>query len=83
LRESRTIFQFPCGTFATKRLPRGAHARLSPQLAGGDDRIDAGVLPPGRLVADAVDQPVMDAAERDRELVAGLAAERGRLRVRR
>src|SRR5258705_11197777 len=55
------------------------HARVSPQLAGGHDRIDAGVLPPGRLVANAVDQPVMDAAERDREFVACLTPKCPRL----
>ena len=43
--------------------------------------IDAGVLPPGCFVADAMHQPMMDAAERDREFVAGLAAERARLQV--
>ena len=33
------------------RLPTAfVHARVIPQLAGGDDRIDAGVLPPGCLL---------------------------------
>ena len=64
-----------------RRQTAFVHARLSPQLGGGLDRIDAGVLPPGCLVADAMDQPMMDTAERDRELVAGLAAKRPRLQV--
>ena len=55
------------------------HPRVLPQLAGNRDRIDAGVLPPGGFVADTVHQPVMDAAERNCEFVAGLAAKRPRL----
>ena len=64
-----------------RRRAAFAYAGLSPQLGGGFDRIDAGVLPPGCFVADAVDEPVMDAAERDREFVAGLAAKRPRLQM--
>ena len=39
------------------------------------------VLPPGSLVADPVQQPVMDAAEWNCELIAHLAPERARLHV--
>src|SRR5262249_21802070 len=57
------------------RSPPLIDAGLFPELAGGLDRIDASVLPPGCFVADAVHQPVMNSTERDRELVAGLATE--------
>src|SRR5262249_27511232 len=57
------------------------YARVLPKLAGSFDRIDAGGLPPGSLVAGPVGGAVMHAAERDREFVAGLAAERPRLQV--
>ena len=67
----RLAWQRWCGWNGLLRSPG-----LLPELARRFDRIDAGVLPPGRLVADAVDQPMVDAAERDRELVARLAAER-------
>src|SRR5262249_61222024 len=43
--------------------------------------VDAGRLPPGLLVASAMDRPVMRAAERDGELVARFAAERPWLQV--
>ena len=49
---------------------------LSPKLTGGLDGVDAGVLPPDGFITDAVHQSMMDAAERHRELVAHLAAER-------
>ena len=54
---------------------------LSPELTGDLNGIDAGRLPPGLLVAGAMDRAVMRAAERDGEFVAGLAAERARLQV--
>src|SRR5205814_1434633 len=54
---------------------------MLPESTRDGDRVDAGVLPPGRLVADVVHQPVMDAAERHCELVADLAPERARLHV--
>ena len=38
--------------------------------------IDAGLLPPCALVASAMYRPVVWAAKRNRELVAGLAAQR-------
>jgi hypothetical protein len=50
--------------------------RLFPELVGNLDRVDAGVPPPRALVACAMHRPMMAAAERDRELIADLAAER-------
>src|SRR6516165_11724830 len=54
---------------------------LSPQLTGDLNGVDAGRLPPGLLVAGAMDRAVMRAAERDGEFVAGFAAERPWLQV--
>ena len=54
---------------------------LSPELTGDLDGVDAGRLPPGLLVAGAMDRAVMRAAERDGELIAHFAAERPRLQV--
>ena len=54
---------------------------LPPEVAGDPNGIDAGRLPPGLLVASAMDRAVMRAAERDGEFVARLAAERARLHV--
>jgi len=54
---------------------------LSPELTGDLNGVDAGRLPPGLLVAGAMDRAVMRAAERDGEFVAGFAAERPRLQV--
>jgi len=54
---------------------------LSPQLTGDLNGVDAGRLPPGLLVAGAMDRAVMRAAEWDGEFVAGFAAERPRLQV--
>ena len=54
---------------------------LSPELTGDLDGVDAGRLPPGLLVAGAMDRAVMRAAERDGEFVARFAAERPRLQV--
>jgi len=54
---------------------------LSPELTGDLNGIDAGVLPPGLLVAGAMDRAVMRAAERDGEFVARFAAERPWLQV--
>jgi len=50
--------------------------RLFPQLAGNLDRVDAGLPPPRAFVTGAMQQPMMDATEWDRELIADLAAER-------
>ena len=52
---------------------------LSPELAGDLDGVDAGRLPPGLLVAGAMDRAVMRAAERDGEFIACFAAQRTRL----
>jgi hypothetical protein len=46
---------------------------LSPQLTGDLDGVDAGRLPPGLLIAGAMDRAMMRAAERDGEFIAGLA----------
>ena len=54
---------------------------LSPELTGDLNGVDAGRLPPGLLVAGAMDRAVMRAAERDGEFVAGFAAERPRLEI--
>src|SRR5499427_4809727 len=54
---------------------------LSPELTSDLNGVDAGRLPPGLLVAGAMDRPVMRAAERDGEFVARFAAERPRLQV--
>src|SRR3954453_14592090 len=54
---------------------------LLPESMRYGDGVDAGVLPPGLLVTDPVQQPVMDAAERNCELIAHLAPERSRLPV--
>jgi hypothetical protein len=53
--------------------------RLLPEPAGNFDRVDASLPPPVALVAQAMHRPVMPATERDRELIADLAAERARL----
>ena len=47
---------------------------LSPELTGDFDGVDPGRLPPGGFISYAVHQPMMNAAERHRELVARLAA---------
>src|SRR5215813_10265558 len=54
---------------------------LPPELTGDLNGIDAGRLPPGPLVAGAMDRAVMRAAERDGEFVARFAAERPWLQV--
>src|SRR5262249_58986913 len=57
------------------------YAGVFPQFTGDLVRIDPGRSPPGSLVAGAMDRAVMRAAQRDRELIAGPAAERTRLQV--
>ena len=52
---------------------------LPPELTGDLNGIDAGRLPPGLLVAGAMNRAVMRAAERDGEFVARFATERSRL----
>jgi hypothetical protein len=50
-----------------------------PELAGDLNGVNAGGLPPGLLVARAMDRAMMRPAERHREFIARLAAERARL----
>ena len=54
---------------------------LSPELTGDLNGVDAGGLPPGLLVAGAMDRAVMRTAERDGKFVARFAAERPWLQV--
>jgi hypothetical protein len=54
---------------------------LPPKLPRDFNGIDAGCLPPGLLLAGAMDRTVMRAAERDGEFVAHFAAERPWLQV--
>jgi hypothetical protein len=56
-------------------------AGLLPEPAGHLNGIDAGRLPPGLLVAGAMNRAVMRAAERYGEFIAHLSAERPRLKV--
>src|SRR5262245_30674746 len=55
------------------------HARVVPKFARNLERIDAGDLPPGTLIAGAVGHAVLGAAEWYREFIAGLATKRARL----
>src|SRR2546421_3454718 len=57
------------------RRPAFVFARGGPELASDLDGIDAGGAPPGSFVTGAMGGTVMDAAERHREFIAGLAAE--------
>ena len=50
--------------------------RFEPERTGGGSRIDAGLLPPCRLIATAMDLAMMAAAERHCEFVAHLSAKR-------
>ena len=50
--------------------------RLKPESTGRRSRINAGLLPPCRLIAMTMDLAMMTAAERYREFVARLAAKR-------
>src|SRR5262245_55329713 len=54
---------------------------LPPELPGDVNGIDAGRLPPGLLVAGAMDGAVMRAAERDGEFIARFAAQGAWLHV--
>jgi hypothetical protein len=47
--------------------------------AGGIEGIDANFLPPGSFITRAMDQSMMDATKREREFIAGLAAQGPRL----
>ena len=62
-------------------LSRIIEPGLPPQLTGDLHGIDAGRLPPGPLVAGAMNRAVMRAAERDGEFIAHFAAERPGLEV--
>jgi hypothetical protein len=53
--------------------------RVLPKLARNLERIDAGGLPPGPLIAGAMGRAVMDTAEWYREFIARLTTERARL----
>jgi hypothetical protein len=44
-----------------------------PIARGNLDPVDAGLLPPGQIVAHAVHEAVMDSTNRHGELIAGLA----------
>jgi hypothetical protein len=66
---------------ATGSNPSLVEARLLPELVGDLERVDAGHLPPCALVTGAVDLTVVHSAERDREFIARLAAERTRLGI--
>ena len=57
------------------------YAGVFPQFMGDLVWIDASRLPPGSLVAGAMDRAVMRTAERDGEFIAGSAAERARLQI--
>jgi hypothetical protein len=50
-------------------------ARMLPQLSGCGDRIEINRLPPLRFVAPVVEDTMVGAAERNRELVADPAAQ--------
>ena len=62
-------------------LLRIIESGLSPELTGDLNGVDAGRLPPGLLVAGAMDGAMMRATERDGEFVARFAAERPRSQV--
>ena len=72
----------PPSGFRSEAGPRRAliQARASPQLTSNLDRVDAGLLPPCPLIADAMNLPVMDPAQGGNEFIAHLPAECTRLR---
>ena len=53
---------------------------FQPQRAGGDGRIDAGLLPPSGFVTAAMDLTVVAAAQRHDEFVVHLSSKRAMLR---
>ena|SRR6478672_8484733 len=57
------------------------HACLLPKPTSSFDRINSGCFPPRAFVGRAVDGPVMQATERDREFIARFAAQRAWLDV--
>src|SRR5262245_33097619 len=75
-----------CGSIGTGTLrrrlglnPSLIDAGVLPELTGDLDWIDASLLPPGFLIADAMHCAVMRTAERHCKFVARFAAERARL----
>jgi hypothetical protein len=62
-----------CGEGAGLATP---FSSLVPRVSFQNCRATSGLLPPGALVNGVMKRPVMDATERHREFVAGLAAER-------
>jgi hypothetical protein len=58
-----------------------AYAGLVPERVGNAQRFDSYCSPPRLFVADAVHLAVMRPAQRDSELITGLAPQRTRLRV--
>src|SRR5262249_4009432 len=62
--------------YRSLRRPSSHSARLFPEPAGNLDRVNAGLPPPRALVVGAMHRTMMPATERDRELIADLAAER-------
>ena len=54
--------------------------RLQPQRAGGDGRIDTGLLPPSGFITRAMDLTVVAPAQRYGELIAHFSPERAVLR---
>ena len=57
------------------------HARLFPELVRDFERIDPGGFPPGLFIRRAMHLAMVRAAERHREFIARLAAERPRLGI--
>ena len=53
--------------------------RLQPQAASRGGWVNTGLVPPCRFIATTMNLTMVSATERDRELVADLAAERRRL----
>ncbi len=64
-----TLVWVPCDVALGWSCPL-FHERVFPELASHLERIDAGGLPPGALVACAMNGTMMGAAERHRELIA-------------
>jgi hypothetical protein len=75
----------PARSAFARRLGRsvglwGFHRRLLPQCLGHRQRFDLALLPPCHFIAGLMQLPVMTAAQRHRELVADLEAQRSGLR---
>ena len=62
-------------TFNTPVAYSGAFPKITSHLHG----FDAGLFPPGLLVADPMQRAMMRAAKRDHEFITGFAAQRARL----